>query len=144
MIKRPAPRFDTIVKMIVDDQLDAKQMSNWCTGVVSKVNPLEITINQKNIIPAQYLILTNAVKDHDVDITVSWNTEEDTHKHGNGNNGQPTADVTHKHGVSGRKKITIHNGLTVGENVLLLRETGGQRYVVLDRTSTLKTTGESV
>lgn len=144
MIKKAAPRFDTIVKMIVDDLLEAKQMSNWCTGVVSKVKPLEITINQKNIIPAQYLILTNAVKDHVVDITVSWNTEDNTHKHGNGNNGQPTADVTHKHTISGRKKITIHNGLTLGEKVLLLRETGGQRYVVLDRTSTLKTTGESV
>lgn len=115
-------------------------------GVVETANPLTIRINQKMVLPDAFLILTNAVKDHSVDITVSWTTEvENQHKHGNGNNGKPTdAGDEHKHGISGRKKITIYNGLTAGEKVLLLRVQGGQSYVVIDRVDEIITTGESV
>ena len=33
-----------------------------------------------------------------------------------------------------KKKITIHNGLVVGNEVILLRQQDGQKYIVVDRT----------
>jgi len=33
----------------------------------------------------------------------------------------------------GRKKFIIHNNLSVGEKVVLLRMQGGQKFIVLDR-----------
>lgn len=133
--------------------MDAQQPADMMFGVVEQVKPsLRIRVDQKLPLTEEYLILTNAVKDHTVDITVSWQTVEDDylepdHTHGKGNNGAPTDnpiswDTTHKHDIKGRKKITIHNGLTVGEKVLLLRTQGGQNYVVIDRVDEIPTTGE--
>lgn len=42
-------------------------------------------------------------------------------------------DISHKHSIKGVKKIIIHNELKTGEEVLLLRCSNGQKYVVLDR-----------
>lgn len=144
MANPAVPEFVDLFRMAALQLMTTLQLSNVEFGNVTSVNPLEITLDQKTKLTSNYLTLSNAVKDHSVDITVSWNTEDNTHKHANGNNGQPTADVTHKHTISGRKRITIHNGLTLGERVILLRKQGGQEYVVLDRIDEAKTTGESV
>lgn len=120
------------------------QPMSLCFGTVVSTSPLSISISQNMTLTDQFLILTNAVRDYSVDITVSWTTVENTHKHGNGNEGKPTDDETHNHNIQGRKTITIHNGLTVGEQVLLLRVQGGQSYVVIDRVDEIVTTGENV
>lgn len=130
--------------------VDRTQPMNVLFGTVVSAKPLEIQINQKMILTDVYLILTNAVRDYSVDITVGWTTEaESEHTHGNGNLGSPTTGVMtpaegHNHKIKGRKKITIHNGLTIGEKVILLRAQGGQSYVVIDRVDEIPTTGESV
>ena len=41
--------------------------------------------------------------------------------------------LAHRHGISGRKKMRVHLGLTLGEHVVLLRLQGGQQYLVWDR-----------
>lgn len=144
MIEGAAPKLTDLMKLVAAGVVNNMQLPEVYLGTVISVNPLKIRLSADNILPANYLILTNAVKDHEVDISISWNTEDNKHKHGNGNDGQDTTEVTHKHAVKGRKKITIHNGLTDGEKVLLLRVQGGQNYVVVDRISKLQTSGESV
>lgn len=154
MSNTPFPDFIDIFNMTTERLLKQKMLTEVEFGRVTGVNPLEITLDSKSSLPAAFLTLTNAVKDHSVDITVSWQTVEDDylkpdHKHGNGNNGSPTDnplqwDTKHKHDIKGRKRITIHNGLTLGERVILLRKGGGQDYIVLDRVDEAKTTGESL
>ena len=144
MANRATPDFVDLFKMSALQLMSTMQLSNVEFGNVTGVNPLEITLDQKTKLTENYLTLSNAVKDHSVDITISWNTENNTHRHANGNNGMPTENATHKHAISGRKRITIHNGLTLGERVILLRKQGGQEYVVLDRVDEAKTTGENV
>lgn len=39
----------------------------------------------------------------------------------------------HKHKYKGKKKIMLHHGLKIGEQVMLLRVQGGQNYVIIDR-----------
>ena len=144
MIEGAAPKLTDLMKLIAAGVINNMQLPEVYIGKVVNINPLEIRLNAQNILPEKYLILTNAVKDHEVDISISWTTVDNKHKHGNGNEGQDTTEVTHKHDIKGRKKITIHNGLTQGEKVLLLRTQGGQNYVVVDRISKLQTSGESV
>lgn len=144
MIEGAAPKLTDLMKLIAAGVINNMQLPEVYIGEVVNINPLEIRLNAQNILPKKYLILTNAVKDHEVDITVSWTTVDNTHKHGNGNGGSPTDDATHNHTVKGKKKIMVHNGLTKDEKVLLLRVQGGQNYVVFDRISKLQTSGESV
>lgn len=121
-----------IVQAIRTNSVNAVNQSqpmNLSFGTVVSTSPLSISIAQDMTLTDQFLILTNAVRDYSVDMTVSWTTLEST---------------DHKHNVQGRKKITIHNGLTVGEQVLLLRVQGGQSYVVIDRVDEIVTTGEDV
>lgn len=163
MNETPLPTFIDIFNMTTERLLHNKMLTEVEYGRVTKVNPLEITLDSKVQLPSAFLTLTNAVKDHAVDISVSWETEKDnfldqnammhTHHPGTYQDGQKAAitgvsgtpvmfDTTHHHEIKGRKKIIIHNGLTLGERVILLRKRGGQDYIVLDRVDEPKTTGE--
>lgn len=154
MANTASPNFIDIFNLSTERLLHQKMMANVEYGRVTSVNPLEIMLDTNLPLSAAFLTLTNAVKDHTVDITVSWATVEDEylkadHTHGNGNNGSPTTSTTdfdtkHKHDIKGRKRITIHNGLTLGERVILLRKQGGLDYIVLDRVDEPKTTGENL
>lgn len=46
---------------------------------------------------------------------------------------QKNINLSHNHSIDGRKPITIHNGLEVNDEVLLLRMQGGQKYIVIDK-----------
>lgn len=41
--------------------------------------------------------------------------------------------LSHNHGIKGTKKMTIHNGLKLNDNVILLQQQGGNNFVVLDK-----------
>lgn len=41
--------------------------------------------------------------------------------------------LAHTHKITGKKKITVHNGLAVGDGVILIRQQEGQRFIVVDR-----------
>lgn len=147
MIEGAAPKLTDLMKLVAAGVINNMQLPEVYIGTVATKDPLSIRLSANHILPAKYLILTNAVKDHKVDIEISWTTEgEQEHIHGNGNNGANTlpSEKPHKHTVKGRKEITVYNGLTDGEKVLLLRIQGGQNYVVVDRISELKTRGENV
>lgn len=119
-------------------------------GTVTSTSPLEIQIDQKLSLTQDYLILTKAVLDYEVDIEVNHFTEQsalvgygpwDT-KHSHPDAGIGEINPNHRHQYLGRKKIKIFNGLQVGEKVILIRLQGGQRYVVLDRINDHTVTGE--
>ncbi len=46
---------------------------------------------------------------------------------------QKNINLTHNHSITGRKSMTIHNALKSGDKVILIRQHGGQKYVVLDK-----------
>lgn len=117
---------------------------------MTSTSPLEIQIDQKLTLTQDYLILTKAVLDHEVDIEVNHFTEQsalvgyepwDT-KHSHPDAGIGEINPNHRHQYSGRKKIKIFNGLQVGEKVILIRLQGGQKYVVLDRINNHTVKGE--
>ena len=89
-------------------------------GEVLKENPLSIKKNSKITLTEPFLILSNAVVDHELEVEVDWETD--------------TGDK-----ITGTKKIMVKSGLKNGEKVLLLQQEGGQQYLVVDRVNEVKT-----
>lgn len=113
--------------MIVSGMMNQYSPSDVMVGKVLSVSPLRIMIEQKEILDSPFFKLTRAVLDHYVDIEVNHVTEKRA-----GGSGDPAFE-SHDHDYKGRKKIMIYNGLKVGEEVLMIKVTGGQSFVIIDR-----------
>jgi hypothetical protein len=144
------------IKKMAQDAEDAGKPSTLEFGEVvsAEYAPLEIQIHDKLILDEAFLELTNAVKDHWVDVEVYWETIDDNdlaefqkvadgnvtafNGHSHSGAGATTATqskrhTSHLHNIAGRKRMRVYNGLHKGEKVVLLRMRGGQKYLVLDR-----------
>ena len=65
---------------------------------------------------------------------VSGETSSVTLSHTHSVNGSTgSAGGSHSHKVKGTINVIVHNALKVGDTVLLLRQDGGQNFIVLDR-----------
>lgn len=120
--------LDQAIRSLARRAVLASKPVNVLFGTVMAVDPLQIMTEQKLILDESFLILTEAVKDHEHEITVvDWQTEAVS-----GGSGDAKY-ASHAHPLKGRKKIIIHNALQKGEKVLLLTMEGGQMFVVADR-----------
>lgn len=140
-----------LIKQAAVEAVNAHDPMALKIGEVVSTRPLKISINQKITVSASQLILTNAVRDYTVEMTVDHTTDSAlgsidlTHQHsysGTTSDGEAFSgntetggakDLSHRHTYTGRKKFTVHLGLETGEKVLLLRCDGGQKFIVLDR-----------
>ena len=124
------------VKKAAVEAVRAENPMGVCHGTVTGISPLEITTDQKLILGEKQLVLTNAVRDYTVEMTVDHVTEVISHGHSvtdtytGGGTAQP---VDHSHPYKGRKSFRVHLGLKMGEKVIMVRCDGGQQFVVLDR-----------
>lgn len=116
----------TLQKLVAQTN-NAMKPTDYCLGVVETIAPLSIRIDQKDILTEEFLILTDLVRDFSVDITVSHTTEN------RAGGGGYAEFASHNHDYTGRKKIIVHNGLSVGESVILIQQAGGQEFIVLSR-----------
>lgn len=112
---------------VINKSIKNAMLSDYRIGIVETVNPLSIRLDQKETLTEDFLILTDLVRDYDVDITVNHTTENKS-----GGSGDAQFE-SHNHAYSGRKRITVHNGLAVGESVILIQQSGGQEFIVLSR-----------
>lgn len=115
------------IQEVINKSIKNAMLSDYRIGVVETVNPLSIRLDQKETLTEEFLILTDLVRDYDVDITVNHTTENKS-----GGSGDAQFE-SHNHAYSGRKRITVHNGLAVGESVILIQQLGGQEFLVLSR-----------
>lgn len=115
------------IQAIVDQTVKAGNPADYLLGVVEAVKPLSIRLEQRDVVTTEFLILTDAVRDYDVDIEVMHTTE-------NCAGGSGYAEfASHNHDYQGRKKIRVYNALQAGEQVILVRQAGGQEFIVLSR-----------
>lgn len=126
------------------EAMEATKPVNVYFGEVETVNPLTINVEQKMILGKAQLILTRNVTDFETMVTMNWESESSlkthTHKVTGDDSGGDSIDLTsektnlaHTHMITGKKQITIHNGLDVGDAVVLIRQQGGQKFIVVDR-----------
>lgn len=102
------PSLVELIQKIAKRAVEEAQPTSIEYGTVVSANPLKISLEQKLTLDSTHLILTNNVKDFEVEMTVD--------------------------GV--RKKYTVHNQLKNGDKVILFRQQGGQKFVVLDKVVT--------
>lgn len=124
----------SLIKQAAAEQNAAGKPVAVMVGKVVAASPLKIQVDQKMTLTESFLILTKAVIDYSINMTVDHSTEPHTHSHGYTDNStrMTTDSHTHSHSYRGTKKFTIHNKLKEGDAVLLLRVQGGRKFIVLD------------
>lgn len=95
------------IKLAAVKAVEASQPCDFLFGKVTSTYPLKIFVEQRMTLTSAQLVLTRNVTDYTVDVSVDWDTEV--------------------------HKITIHNGLKIGDSVVLLKKKGGQKYLILDK-----------
>lgn len=116
-----------LIKKVAVKAVEAGQPTGICFGKVTSASPLKILVEQKMTLSSAQLVLTRNVSDFETSITVNWST-------GNTSGGsEDSLFVSHNHSINGKKTIKIHNALKSGDEVVMIKQQGGQKYLVLDR-----------
>ncbi|MGG4344915.1 DUF2577 domain-containing protein [Paenibacillus lautus] len=102
------------IKLAALAAIDASNPVSVMTGTVTNLSPLEVNVDQRFTIDADFLIVPESLQRYEVDLK---------HKHAyTGGNTEDALD-----------KIVIRKGLELNDIVLLLRVQGGQQFVILDK-----------
>lgn len=101
--------YQTIAK-ISEQARKASKPFQFVIGTVEEESPLSIRKSKKLVLPQEFLILSNTVQDHEVEV-----------------------EITGSDGVKEKQKMLIKNSLKKDEKVLMLQQEGGQMYFVVDR-----------
>lgn len=116
-----------LFKEIATNTIDSAVPVSILIGSVTQINPLVISLGANLPIPEERIVLTKNTCEWTMEMSVDHITE-------NRSGGGGYAEfASHNHEYKGRKKYLVHNQLQVGDKVLLIQETGGQRYIALDR-----------
>lgn len=115
------------IKRAAVDAVEATKPTSIVYGKVISISPLKINVEQKMTLTNAQLVLTRNVTDHKIHMTVDHVTENRS-----GGSGD-TSFASHNHTYKGKKEFTVHNGLIIGDEVVMIRIQGGQKYIVLDR-----------
>ena len=101
---------------IVKNYMEASSPSTFLYGTVVSESPLKIQVddNKKLTLTSEFLVMTRNVQDHDVDMTFSMATDGGD-------------------GITSKNSMKIHNKLEKGDKVILIRQQGGQKYLVAEK-----------
>ena len=105
-----------LVESMKKAALGAVENTNPCCimfGKVISIAPLKIQINTKLILEASQIVLSQRVTNHTIPTY-----------------GRTAGADGHSHGII---PVSMNNALQVGDEVIIIRQTGGQEYIVLDR-----------
>lgn len=116
------------IKQLVMQTLQNTELSDVVSGEVINDNPLQIKIDSKIILTDEFLVLTNNVRDYETTVDYIEVTESEEETDTEETDKEETPEPTSK-----TAKCTIHNALKVGDNVLMLQQSGGQMFIVLDK-----------
>lgn len=93
------------VKRAAMEAMENDKPTDLRYGKVVSVSPLKVQVTNQFTIPSSMLVVPQHLTNYEVSVTL----DED------------------------RKKMTIHNALQVNDKVALIRQKGGQSYLILDR-----------
>lgn len=126
-----AIEFVKTIKRAAVDAVDATKPVEVCFGKVSSASPLKILVEQKMMLGEAQLVLCRNVTDYKTDIS-GGNLQNFYYVDSPPNASTLPVSPAHVHAM-GKIQVTVHNGLVVGDEVILLRQQGGQKYIVVDR-----------
>lgn len=132
------------MKKAARDEREASKPVNVFFGKVQSVDPLKINVEQKMVLGESQLVLARNVTDYALPITINWLTESGLGIHSHTVSGTDSdgdnidlltggSNMIHDHKITGKKSIMIHGALVPGDEVILVRQQEGQKFVVIDR-----------
>lgn len=107
VISIAATNMTQLIKQIAAEAVAAGKPCDIVTGTVVSVKPLKIKVSQKLAPSEEFLLLGRNVSDYETEITLP--------------------------GSAGKSKVTIHNAMKKGDTAVMIRQAGGQRYLVIDK-----------
>lgn len=122
------------LKRAAVEAMEAKKPVNVYFGEVVSAAPLKINVEQKMVLGEKQLILSRNVANFKTSIT-GGNIKNYYYTGSTTDSGTAPVSPSHVHAV-GKIEITVHNGLVVGDKVILIRQQEGQKFIVLDRIRT--------
>ncbi len=93
-------------------------------GVVTAEAPLEIRVDQRFTLPAEFLIVPESLTHYEVPLRHAHRYTDDSASGSSTKTTEPALP---------EEPLVIRRRLEAGDKVLLLRVQGGQQYVLLDR-----------
>lgn len=117
----------SVIKAAAVGSVNNTKPVNLHFGIVKTEKPLSIELDIGIKLSEAFLILSRNVTDYDLEMTVNHITEKMQ------KGGKDPSFTSHKHEYKGRKVFRVHKALKNGENVILIRLQGGDKYLVLDR-----------
>lgn len=121
-----------IIKRSAIDAIESQKPCDLRYGTVISTSPLKIRVTNQFIIPQSMLIVPQQLTDYEIEVTIKPEYDWKTKNIGDGigSDGVPT----HNHKIDfTKKKIQVHGALKVGEKVVMVRQAGGQNFLILDR-----------
>lgn len=112
------------LKKAATDAVNASNPVAVMFGEVTGTNPLEVLVDQRFTLPADFLLVPESLKYFEINL---HHSHEYTADSGSGTSMKRTKPALPE------KPIVIRRDLELGEKLLLLRVQGGQQFVVLDR-----------
>lgn len=132
-----------LISIIKQAALDAVENGKPCDlrfGTVSSISPLKVKVSSDFILPESLLIVPEHLTDYSTEANIGLS--EDKNKLSisvvDSTLKITTVDTETEDDESvtdniDERTLTIYNGLNVGDNVVLLRNHGGTKYLILDR-----------
>ncbi len=122
--------FINMIKRVALAAVRASKPAEVCFGRVIGTEPLKIATEQKMPLGEEQLVLAQRVTEQEA--CISAEEIQASYYEGESPDAMKKGDSSRLRAVR-EMPVTIHNGLAVGDRVLLLRQQGGQKYIVLDR-----------
>lgn len=126
-----ATGFIDIMKRAAIDAVENGKPCDLRLGTVVTDSPVNVQLSNQDILEEDELIIPEYLTDYEVEITTAgygWITDKRE-----GGSGDPSYEA-HDHDINQQKKtVKVHGALKTGDQVVLIRESGGQNFYVAGR-----------
>lgn len=127
-----------LIKQAALDAVENGKPADLRFGTVDSINPLKVRISSDFILPESLLIVPQHLTDYStevnaggasIDVSVVGDTLyfSNSSTHADGNTDESAIESVDE------RTLTVYNALAVGDMVVLLRNHGGTKYLILDR-----------
>lgn len=99
-----------VIKQAAAETVEAGEPAGIVYGEVTSQEPLMVTVNPRLVLTKEFLLLTSQVRQHTVQMS------------GTDRIGKP-------------EEYTVYNSLQMGDEVIMIKQQGGQKYIILDKIS---------
>lgn len=114
----------TTIKKAATDAVDSAVPVGILSGTVINTDPLKIRVSDKLILSGSALLICDSVRRKEIDMKMEEQSD-------------PGGDPSHTHNFTGLRKVTVANELKIDDVVLMIRKSGGQQYIIIDRVGAL-------